>query len=79
MDLLQKELMTKMSGANATSPLSKAAEDIRMKPITDEELEGFGREGIKLPDILPDISFREVKDVDGKVKTIPFFGVKGRF
>lgn len=68
-----------MSGekANSFDP-DKAIADSRRRPISKEEMSGFGCPGRKKPKIAPMVTFEEIKTEDGQ-KVIPIIGVKGEF
>ena len=68
-----------MSGekANSFDP-DKAIADSRRRPISKEEISGFGRPRRKKPKVTPMVTLEEVKTEDGQ-KIIPVIGVKGEF
>lgn len=68
-----------MSGekANSFDP-DRAISYSRRRPISKEEMSGFGRPGRKKPRIAPLVTFEEIKTEDGH-KIIPIIGVKGEF
>jgi hypothetical protein len=63
--------------ANSFDP-DKAIAESRRRPISKEEMSGFGRPGRKKPNVVPMVTFEEVKTEDGR-KIIPIIGVKGVF
>ena len=56
----------------------KAIADSRRRPISKEEMSGFGRPGRKKPKVVPMVTLEEVKTKKG-TKIIPIIGVEGEF
>ena len=67
-----------MNGKENSFYPDKAIADNRRRPISKEEMSGFGRPGCKKPRIAPMVTFEEIKTEDGQ-KVIPIIGVKGEF
>ena len=51
---------------------------LRMKPLSESELASLRRKSIKMPSVYPYFSIEEIR-VNGKLKHIPFVGIKGTF
>lgn len=51
---------------------------LRMKPLSESELSSLRSKSIKMPSVYPYFSIEEIR-VKGKLKHIPFVGIKGTF
>lgn len=51
----------------------------REKPITPEEMKGFGKQPITKPKIQPMVTSIQDRDKRGKKVIVPLVGVKGNF
>jgi len=59
--------------------LDRAVNEVMSRPITDEELKGFGRKKPKPPDVYPYIKYYAPSNTDGPKGHSIEIGIKGKF
>ena len=80
MDMIDDSGSSGSSGpAEEGSLIDRSIAELRRRPLSEEEMDAISsRPGMKMPSIYPAFFVKEIK-VDGKIRAVPFIGIKGTF